>query len=143
MRAAPSFARQLHDQRTMRFSALKPSPVHSAHVGQELAVHYRWHPYFRYKVIVRRVERRADGLFYLVMGPTGSVISIAGWMLDPAICAGMTFGFPNGRGRGFQRPVRGHLEDDRGTSPAADRINGGARLAVLGLIQNNGKGVSR
>jgi hypothetical protein len=59
-----------------------------------LEVQHCWHPYFRYKVIVRRVERRADGLFYLVMGPTGSVISIAGWVLDPAICAGMTFGGP-------------------------------------------------
>ena len=67
-----------------------PSPVHSAHVGQELEVHYRWHPYFGRKVAVRRVEQRATGQFLKVLGPAGIVVSIAGWMLDPVICAGMT-----------------------------------------------------
>ena len=40
-----------------------PSPVHSAHVGQELEVHYRWHPYFGCKVVIRRVAQRATGRF--------------------------------------------------------------------------------
>ena len=44
------------------------SPVHSAHVGQELEVHYRWHPYFGSKVMVRRVEQRATGHFLEVSG---------------------------------------------------------------------------
>jgi hypothetical protein len=57
-----------------------PSPVHSAHVGQELEVHYPWYPYFRRKVLVRRVEQRATGQFVLVEGPTSIVVSIAGWM---------------------------------------------------------------
>ncbi|MPZ35423.1 MAG: hypothetical protein GEV13_31365 [Rhodospirillales bacterium] len=70
------------------------SPVHSAHVGQELEVHYRWHPYFGRRVGVRRVEQRATGQFLKVQGPTGIVISIAGWMLDPVICAGMAMGAP-------------------------------------------------
>ena len=39
-------------------------PVHSAHVGQELEVHYRYHPYFGCKVLVRRVEQRATGQFF-------------------------------------------------------------------------------
>jgi len=94
MLAAPGFGRPFHGRRTLRFFVSERSPIHSAHVGQELEVHYRWRPYFRYKVIVRRVERRADGLFYLVKGPFGSMISIAGWTLDPAICAGMNFGSP-------------------------------------------------
>jgi hypothetical protein len=68
------------------------SPVHSAHVGQELEVHYRWHPYFGRKVDVRRVEQRATGQFLKVQGAAGAVVSIAAWMLDPVVCAGMTMG---------------------------------------------------
>src|SRR5258705_3444396 len=69
-------------------------PVHSAHVGQELEVHYRYHPYFGRKVLVRRIEQRATGQFLSVQGPAGIVVSIAGWMLDPVICAGITIGAP-------------------------------------------------
>jgi len=56
------------------------SPVHSAHVGQELEVQYPWHPLFRHKVVVRRVEQRATGQLVLVEGPTGIAIRIAGSM---------------------------------------------------------------
>jgi len=80
--------------RTDSSSCPEPLPVHSAHVGQELEVHYRCHPYCGRKVLVRRVEQRATGQFFKVQGPTGIVISIAGWMLDPAICAEMTVGAP-------------------------------------------------
>jgi hypothetical protein len=38
------------------------------------------------------MEQRATGQFLGVQGPAGIVVSIAGWMLDPAICAGMTIG---------------------------------------------------
>ncbi|WP_197427281.1 hypothetical protein [Bradyrhizobium retamae] len=69
-------------------------PVHSAHVRHELEVHYRYHPYFGRKVFVRRIEQRATGQFLSVQGPAGIVVSIAGWMLDPVICAGMTIGAP-------------------------------------------------
>ncbi|CAK12359.1 conserved hypothetical protein [Rhizobium johnstonii 3841] len=68
------------------------SPVHSAHVGDEVEVHYRWHPYFGQKVSVRRVEERATGRFLKVLGPTGVVIAISGWMIDPVVCSGMTMG---------------------------------------------------
>ena len=73
---------------------LEQSPVHSAHVGQELEVHYPWHPLFRHKVIVRRVEQRATGQFVLVEGPTGIVICIAGWTFDPITCTKMAAGVP-------------------------------------------------
>jgi hypothetical protein len=69
-------------------------PGHSAHVGADLEVHYRWHPYFGRRVNVRRVEQRATGQFLKVLGPAGIVISIAGWMVDPVACAGMTVGSP-------------------------------------------------
>ena len=71
-----------------------PLPVHSAHVGQEMEVYYRYHPYFGRKVLVRRIAQRATGQFLSVQGPAGIVVLIAGWMLDPVICAGMTIGAP-------------------------------------------------
>src|SRR5882672_11340165 len=71
------------------------SPVHSAHVGQEMEVHYRWHPYFGCTVRIRRVEQRATGLFLKVQGPAGVGVSMAAWMLDPVTCAGMTMGAPD------------------------------------------------
>ena len=81
-------------RRTATIFCPEPSPVHSAHVGQELEVHYQWHPYFGSKVAVRRVEQRASGQFLKVLGPAGVVVSMAGWMLDPVICDGMSFGGP-------------------------------------------------
>jgi hypothetical protein len=59
-----------------------------------LEVHYRWHLYFGYRVCVRLVEWRATGQFLKVQAPTGAVISIAGWMLDPMVCGGMALGAP-------------------------------------------------
>jgi len=69
-------------------------PVHSAHVGEEREVYYRWHPYFGLKVRVRRVEQRAIGQFLKVEGPSGIVVSIPGWMVDPLACADMRSGQP-------------------------------------------------
>jgi hypothetical protein len=40
------------------------------------------------------MEQRSTGQFLSVQGPAGIVVSIAGWMLDPVICAGMTIGAP-------------------------------------------------
>jgi hypothetical protein len=67
-------------------------PVHSAHVGDEVEVHYRWHPYFGQKVSIRRVEERATGRFLKVLGPSGVVVSISEWMIDRVVCGGMTMG---------------------------------------------------
>lgn len=44
--------------------------------------------------MVRRVEERATGRFLKVLGPPGVVVSIAGWMIDPVVCGGMTMGTP-------------------------------------------------
>jgi hypothetical protein len=68
------------------------SPVHSAHVGDEVEVHYRWHPYFGRTVCIRRVDLRATGVFFQVLGPVGIVVMIAGWMIDPVTCASMIMG---------------------------------------------------
>ncbi|MGO7658261.1 hypothetical protein ACC702_23780 [Rhizobium ruizarguesonis] len=77
------------DPANSAFLRLRPIPVHSAHAGDEVDVHYRWHPYFGQKVSVRRVEERATGRFVKVLGPTGVVIAISGWMIDPVVCSGI------------------------------------------------------
>src|ERR1700759_5326725 len=71
-----------------------PSPVHSAHVGRELEVHYRWHPYFGCKVVIRRIAQRATGRLLSILGPAGVVVTIADWMHDPIVCAAMPKGAP-------------------------------------------------
>jgi hypothetical protein len=71
-----------------------PSAVHSAHVGQELEVQYRWHPYFGCKVVIRRIAQRATSRFLSIMGPAGVVVTIADWMLDPVVCAALSEGTP-------------------------------------------------
>ncbi|WFU11551.1 hypothetical protein QA646_24485 (plasmid) [Rhizobium sp. CB3090] len=41
---------------------------------------------------VQRVEERATGQFLKVLRPTGVVLAISGWMIDPVVCSGMTMG---------------------------------------------------
>ena len=89
-----SMTRQRHDRRRAHFFWSSTSPVHSAHVGQELEVQYRWHAYFGCKVGIRRIAQRATGRFLSIMSPAGVVVTIADWMLDPVICAGMPMGTP-------------------------------------------------
>ncbi|MER8766956.1 hypothetical protein [Mesorhizobium sp. M0968] len=43
---------------------------------------------------MRRAEQRVTGQFLRVQYPSGIVVSIPGWMVDSAACAGMTFGPP-------------------------------------------------
>ena len=43
---------------------------------------------------MRRVEKRANGLFLKVLGPVGTVVSIPGWMIDAIACAEMSHGAP-------------------------------------------------
>jgi len=69
-------------------------PVHSAHVGQELEIHYPWHPRFRCKVVAHHIARRANGEFVQVRDPVGVLLFVASWMLDPVKCATMTIGAP-------------------------------------------------
>jgi hypothetical protein len=69
------------------------SPGHSARVGHEVEVHYRWHALYRRQVRCQRREQRVAGPLYLETAP-GVVIVAAAWILDPAACAGMGFGAP-------------------------------------------------
>jgi hypothetical protein len=69
-------------------------PAHSAHVGQDVEVHYRWHPLYGRRVRWRYSEQRAAGQFVHIETAPGVVSVIAAWMLDPIACAGMEIGAP-------------------------------------------------
>jgi hypothetical protein len=71
------------------------SPGHSAHIGQEVEVHYRWHAHYGRRVRRQYVERRAGGDLVHVEVAPGVVIVVTAWMLDPAACAGMALGAPS------------------------------------------------
>jgi hypothetical protein len=71
-----------------------PSLGHSAHVGQEIVIHYRWHPLHGRQLRRHYGERRAEGDVVHVEVASGIVTMVAAWMLDPAACAGMEVGSP-------------------------------------------------
>src|SRR4051812_8370426 len=78
--------------RRTRACAQVPSPGHSAHIGQEVVVHYRWHPLYGRRVCLRRSEQRSSGRFVQIEAEPGVVTVMAAWMLDPVACAGMEIG---------------------------------------------------
>ena len=70
------------------------SPDHSAHVGQEVEVHYRWHPLHGRRVPRRGTDQRKHGRFVHVEVAPGVITVVAAWMLDPAACVGMEISEP-------------------------------------------------
>src|SRR5215212_738210 len=72
----------------------RQSCCHSAHVGQEVEVCYRWHALYGRRVRRQYTERRAGGEVVHVEAAPGVVVVVAAWMLDPVACAGMTLGAP-------------------------------------------------
>lgn len=72
----------------------EPSRVHSAHVGQMVEFHYRWHPFYGGCFRHEGREDRASGAIVRVEVRPGEVIQVAEWMLDRALCAGMEMGEP-------------------------------------------------
>ena len=69
-------------------------PSHSAQIGQEVQVYYRWHPLHARHVKLCGTEQRATGRVVYVEAAPGVVTLVAAWMLDPVICAGMQIGAP-------------------------------------------------
>ena len=70
------------------------SRVHSAHIGRDGVIHYRWHALFGQRVRLEGIEQRAAGSIASVEVQPGLMIKISAWMLDPASCAGMEIGAP-------------------------------------------------
>ena len=59
-----------------------------------MVVHYRWHPLHGRRLRRHYSERRANGEVVHVEVAPGIVTVVAGWMLDPAACAKLSFGTP-------------------------------------------------
>ncbi|MDH4111004.1 MAG: hypothetical protein OEW35_22255, partial [Gammaproteobacteria bacterium] len=70
------------------------SRSHCAHVGQDVVVHYRWHPLFGQRARRIQSERRASGEFVHVELMPGVVTVLPAWKLDPVFCAGLEIGVP-------------------------------------------------
>jgi hypothetical protein len=70
------------------------STGHSAHIGEEVEVYYRWHPLHGRRLRRQYGERRLGGQCVHVEASPGVVVAIAAWMLDPIACAGMVIGTP-------------------------------------------------
>lgn len=67
---------------------------HSAHIGQELEIYYRWHPLYGRKVRFRDSEQRGSGCVVHVDDGSGAVTVVSAWMLDPVVCVSMKLGEP-------------------------------------------------
>src|SRR5271165_627613 len=94
MRGLPRSLRRLRRHRTDYSSSRWTSPVHSARVGAEVEVHYRWHALFGRRLRLQYSEVRAGAPLSFVEAGPGVVIVMPSWMLDPAACADTTLGEP-------------------------------------------------
>jgi len=81
-------------RRTTNCGARRQSLGHSAHVGQEVEVFYRWHPLYGRRVRQQYREQRANGEVVHVEVEPGIVIVVAAWMLSATVCARMELGAP-------------------------------------------------
>src|SRR5260370_30232258 len=70
------------------------SSGHSAHIGPEVEVHYRWHPLYGRRVRQHRSEQRLAGRYVYLEAAPGVVTVVAALMLDPVTCAAMAIGAP-------------------------------------------------
>lgn len=79
----------------MRSCGSGQSRGYSAHIGQVVEIHHRWHAL--YGRTVRRLygEKRSGADVVVVEGEPGAAIVVAAWMLDPAVCAAMAIGAPH------------------------------------------------
>ena len=81
--------------RTDNSSGRGQSRRHSAHIGQDVVIQYRWHPLYGQRVRRIRGERRASGeLVHVELTPGVAVTILPAWKLDPVYCAGLRVGAP-------------------------------------------------
>jgi hypothetical protein len=67
---------------------------HSAHIGEEVEVHYRWHALYGRRVRRYYCEKRRGTDVVVVEGEPGKAIVIPAWMLNRRACAGLEIGEP-------------------------------------------------
>ncbi|WP_331382638.1 hypothetical protein [Rhizobium sp. BR 362] len=67
---------------------------HSAHIGEEVEIHYRWHAFYGRHVRRYYGEQRSGSEVVVVEHEPGVTTAVDRWMLDRATCASMTLGEP-------------------------------------------------
>jgi hypothetical protein len=67
---------------------------HCAHIGQDVVVHYRWHPLYGQRARCILTERRASGEIAQIEVAPGIFTKVAVWKLDRVHCAGLGIGAP-------------------------------------------------
>ena len=72
----------------------QPKPEHYAHIGQEVVVHYKWHPLYGRSVKRFYTDQRAAGPIVHIERLGGIASVIPEWMLDASVCSAMTLGAP-------------------------------------------------
>ena len=82
------------NHRTTNFFFRRQSRGHSAHIGLDVVVRYRWHPLYGRSARCVLIERRASCDIAHVEQAPGVVTMVAAWKLDPVACAGMQIGLP-------------------------------------------------
>jgi hypothetical protein len=65
---------------------------HSAHIGPDVEVHYRWHAFYGRRVRRYYSERRSSEPVVCVEATPGDVVVVPAWMLDPVVCGAMDMG---------------------------------------------------
>jgi hypothetical protein len=77
-----------------RLSGILQAGGHSAHVGRDVVIYYRWHPLYGRHARCSWIERRASGeIAHIELAP-GVVTRVAAWKLDPVFCAAIKVGTP-------------------------------------------------
>ena len=98
------------------------SPGHSAHIGQEVVVHYRWHPLYGRRVRLQHAASSAlGGRFVQIEAEPGIVTVVAAWMLDPVACAGMEIGARAYRWTRSSNCIDSSASADFGEAPGTTR----------------------
>src|SRR5262249_8147598 len=91
----PNFQHHHRDRRREHSCASEQSRSHSAHIGQDVVIQYRWHPLYGQRVRRIRGERRASGeLVHVELTPGVAVTILPAWKLDAVYCAGLKVGAP-------------------------------------------------
>ena len=94
LRSLPRARRRCRSRRRSSCGGRRQSRIHSAHVGQDVVVHYRWHPLYGRSARRIQSERRTTGEFVHVELTPGSVTILPAWKFDPVYCAGIKVGAP-------------------------------------------------
>ena len=77
-----------------RSSGRGQSRSHSAHIGQDVIIHYRWHPLYGRSVRRIQAERRASAELVHVELTADAVTILPAWKLDAVYCSRLKVGAP-------------------------------------------------